>query len=502
MAACICLAVAAVCSGQTNQPPSVLKEQKFALVVGVGNYGPDSRFDKLDYAADDAKDLAAILKRNGYDSDLLIDANRVSVRRHISQLLAKVDSGNGGTIIFAFSGHGGQANDIQYLALTDADAGDLGETGLSVQEIQDQLKKAEVPRKILFLDACRTASPNATGPKPKAAGVPSWTELQAAKGFRILNATGSEMLSYEDPSLHHGVFTNYLIEGLQGKAAGRNGLVTFETLVDYVKQNVQNFRRDQVPYARGEYSGDFYLAGQPKAERPRRALVLANQSYAPAKLGEPGHSLLSTLTDGQAVAAQLKTLGFEVTQAFDQQSKGMAETIKAFSTNLGDNDVALVYYSGAGAMADGDPRLLPTDVAIGDEQAKTRGVSHPRFEGGISLVAMLDLLKSRSGPTILALDMCLTGEGAGVFDLKRLYRDNTLMLFAAMPGQLASETAKGGLFSLSFIKLIGDPAMSTLQLYGELLNSVQQQAAKTSANQFPTTIGKLHEPFYFSPQPQ
>ena len=64
----------------------------------------------------------------------------------------------------------------------------------------------------------------------------------------------------ELPELGHGVFTYYLLQGLQGAAdLNRDGIVTIQELYEYVEQQVTQKSRsvggNQHPVMKGELEG-------------------------------------------------------------------------------------------------------------------------------------------------------------------------------------------------------------------------------------------------------
>ena len=67
-------------------------------------------------------------------------------------------------------------------------------------------------------------------------------------------------VSMELPELGHGVFTYYLVQGLQGAAdLNRDGIVTLQELYEYVEQQVTRKSRmvggNQHPVMKGEVEG-------------------------------------------------------------------------------------------------------------------------------------------------------------------------------------------------------------------------------------------------------
>jgi len=271
----LCFAAAAVLAQTGNRGVTVaprdathfLQEKKLALLVGIDDYQEETGLSKLKYAVNDVKDLAEALKAHGYLTDVLTDgrAIKVTIRRHLQDMLARIEP-NSGTVLFAFSGHGGKAGGADYLATADAAADSLDRDGLAVDWIKAQLAESNAPRKMMFLDACRNVT--SPGGKDSAPPIAPFARLSESKGLRMLISTAEGTRSYESDELRHGVFTYYLLDGLNGSAAGPDGLITFNRLADYVTGKVKETRPGQVPYTDGQYSGDFYLGGEFKAPPP------------------------------------------------------------------------------------------------------------------------------------------------------------------------------------------------------------------------------------------
>ena len=47
----------------------------------------------------------------------------------------------------------------------------------------------------------------------------------------LLQSSQRGQQSYEDPDLQRGVFTHYIVEGLRGKAADKEGRITLPWLI-------------------------------------------------------------------------------------------------------------------------------------------------------------------------------------------------------------------------------------------------------------------------------
>jgi uncharacterized caspase-like protein len=71
-------------------------------------------------------------------------------------------------------------------------------------------------------------------------------------------------VSIELPELGHGLFTYYLVQGLQGAADGnRDGIVSLQELYEYVEREVSTRSRqlggNQHPIMKGEMEGPLPL---------------------------------------------------------------------------------------------------------------------------------------------------------------------------------------------------------------------------------------------------
>jgi hypothetical protein len=143
-------------------------------------------------------------------------------------------------------------------------ADDLDGEGLAVTDVEELLRASKAKRKLLFIDACR----NDPGQGARPVGQRSFEKLQASEGMRVLFSTKEGRVSFEDDALRQGVFTYFLAKGLEGEAAGADGLVTFRDPANYVTDRMRAYtvRRGevQIRFEAGESSGDFLLSAGSK----------------------------------------------------------------------------------------------------------------------------------------------------------------------------------------------------------------------------------------------
>jgi uncharacterized caspase-like protein len=479
---------------QTSDSDRFLAERKVAIVVGISDYPPESGFPKLQYAAKDAEDLAAALTKQGYQTQLLTNqhAMKTSIRRALQQAHDVLNQGAGsengqGTILFIFSGHGGQKGTglgvRQYLVTFDSSSDDP-EPGYPLKEIAQALNDSGAARKMMFIDACR----DLTGTSSKDAPIlSSFRELMQAQGLKILFSTAPGRQSFEDSRSQNGFFTHYLLEGLSGRAAKSDGLITFDSLAAWVSRAMKSdVNTDQVPYWNQNASGDFYLAGQISK---KEAMVVGIDSYS-------GQSLHSAIAGAKQVEKQLNLDGFETLLLEDPKFDELQAHVSNFAKNLGPKDVALFYFAGEGGIASGKPFLMAADANFPDHATAGKWDSIP--SNSIALADLMDIARrNHPGPNIFLLDMGLTrASSADVLNLASLKRQQTLVLFSCKPGHEPERSEDGSLFSRTVISVLKEPGMSAGYAVSKIISAIYDQ---TDGSEYAIQIPMLQERVYLTP---
>ncbi len=266
-------------------PPAATARDRWAVVIGVGRYeNPD--VPKLRYTVPDAEAIYQVLTGlAGFKKEhvlLLTDTtDKKPTYRHIKWALgtflarsAKKDD----TVLIYFAGHGAPEVDqrgverdgfSKYLVPSDAEPDDLYSTAFPMDELQTIFARIEAERVVVFLDTCYSGAAGGrtfTSRKTRASHLDDLflERLARSKGRAIVTASRPAEVSIELPELGHGVFTYYLIQGLQGAAdLNRDGIVTLQELYEYVEQQVAQKSRavggNQHPVMKGELEGVFPL---------------------------------------------------------------------------------------------------------------------------------------------------------------------------------------------------------------------------------------------------
>src|ERR1700733_15017387 len=223
--------------------------QTYALLVGVSKYAkPDL---SLQFANADANVFSKLLQSplgGSVPSEnifLLTDekATTAAVRNGFQDFL-KRRAGKKDTVVILIAGHGtvetpGSKN--AFILTYDSDPQDLNSTALGMDELQtlfeEQLSK--VGRVLLFVDVCKAGTVGTIHNTTVNSNVQQLGDIQGDL-FGLLASRPREV-SREGPEFGggHGVFSYYVIKGLEGAAdANKDGVVDADELIKYVSEQV------------------------------------------------------------------------------------------------------------------------------------------------------------------------------------------------------------------------------------------------------------------------
>ena len=239
----------------------------------------------------------------------------------------------------------------------------------------------------------------------------------------------------------------------------------------------------------------FALAVSASAYAERRvALVIGNANYTKAP------DLRNPVNDARAMGKRLKELGFELSGGKHYENVTrveMARLVRRFSSEVGRDETAFIFYAGHGIGAHGTNWMVPTD----DSDIQT-ALDLPDF--AISVSSLMERLERRGGGTnIVMLDACRdnplpsdTRSSGATRGLGRMAAPNgTFIAYAADPGQVAFDgEGNNGLFTESLMHALEQPDRP---LY-EIMRSVRREVRrKTSGSQTPWTEESLNDEFFF-----
>jgi len=165
-----------------------------------------------------------------------------------------------------YAGHGAPSGDEKaYLIPYDADPNYAQQTGYSLDKLYETLGSLKAAHIFVFLDACFSgmnreqkmllADARSIGIKPK--------DASSNEKLTIFAAAASNQISSAWPEKSHGLFTYFLLKGLQGEAdSSKDNVITVDELSNYLKTNVSKqagfIDRVQTPQVK-TYTAQFEL---------------------------------------------------------------------------------------------------------------------------------------------------------------------------------------------------------------------------------------------------
>jgi len=193
-----------------------------ALVVGIDNY-PGT---PLHGCINDASSFATIIETNGDGSpnfSVKLETT-ITTKAELKSLIVELFEGSNDIALLYFSGHGTINSIGGYIVTPDYQKHD---EGVSMDEILKLANDSKAKDKIIILDCCYSG----------AFGSPAISGGAAAhiiEGVVILTASRNSESALEVNG--HGVFTNLLLDALQGGAADLKGNITPGSVYAYIDQ--------------------------------------------------------------------------------------------------------------------------------------------------------------------------------------------------------------------------------------------------------------------------
>jgi hypothetical protein len=249
--------------------PALVKKQPerdaVVIIIGIADY---KNLPRADFANDDARvfyDYA--IRALGVKPEnirLLVDADADQTeiyRAFKTWLPSRVRSTT--DVYVYYSGHGLPTADGQglYVLPQRADRDFIDKTAITQAEINVAIQAAKPRSVTMFLDACYSGQAR-TGETLLASARP--VALKAERqlfpdGFTVISASQADQISSSSPDLKHGIFSYYLMRGMEGDAdLNKDGKITAGEMHTYLTEEVARqagmMNRQQVPQFVGDAS--------------------------------------------------------------------------------------------------------------------------------------------------------------------------------------------------------------------------------------------------------
>lgn len=226
--------------------PAASTGKRVALIIGNGSY----KDSPLKNPPNDAEDMAALLRRLGFDVISRKNANQRDMKaalRDFGQRLRGAEAG-----LFYFAGHGLQVKGVNYLVPVAADIQSEAEAEdqtVSLDYVMRILEEGGAQFNVAILDACRN-NPFARSFRSASRGL---AQAQAATGTLIAYATAPGSVA-ADGEGRNGIYTRHLMQSI--RETDGDILRVFQRVRTGV---VQETGRKQTPWESISLVGDFYF---------------------------------------------------------------------------------------------------------------------------------------------------------------------------------------------------------------------------------------------------
>ncbi len=203
-----------------------------ALVVGIDFY---EHLTRLSGCVNDAYSVRGVLERHADGTlnfptpNLLVgtDSEHAVTRRELKDAVRELYEDDSEIALFYFAGHGYIEDAGGFLCASDSTTGD---DGLALSEVMQFANQSPALNKVILLDSCHSG---VAGNHAMIGGL-----AQISDGVTILTASTEGQYAFEAPGGGSGVFTNLLVDALNGAAANLVGAITPGSAYAHIDQSL------------------------------------------------------------------------------------------------------------------------------------------------------------------------------------------------------------------------------------------------------------------------
>ncbi len=262
--------------GPASKAKPVVIPRSYALVIGISKYKNLPATAQLEYPDRDAEAIyTTLISSEGGQfpaenvHKLINDqATVANIRHELEEWLPSVTHSEDRVLIY-FAGHGFVSGGVGYLAAYDVDIHNITQTAYPMDQLgKDIGGRIHGKWKVLMTDACHSGAITPQADPQSDRGTINSTLLDLQKSLFSLTASRDREQSFESSNWGggHGIFTYYVVKGLQGEAdTNGDGVVSADELAEYVHSNVRlaTQARQNPTSERGSFDPDMVLAYNP-----------------------------------------------------------------------------------------------------------------------------------------------------------------------------------------------------------------------------------------------
>lgn len=214
-------------------------ENTFAFVVANENY-PDA---PVPYALNDGRMFAQYCEKTlgipQKNINLYEDATYGNIVTMMDKIKNVASAFEGeASILLYYAGHGfpDEKQGSAYLLPIDGSGSEISTTGYSLKHLYDELSRLPLKRAVVLLDACFSGAKREDDMLAQSRGVAIKVKEEQPKGhLLVFSASQGDETAHQMAEKHHGLFTYYLLKGMQQLRGNAN----WGDLTDFVTKNVK-----------------------------------------------------------------------------------------------------------------------------------------------------------------------------------------------------------------------------------------------------------------------
>lgn len=251
-------ATAPVESKRAGRPTDIHFGKFYALIIGNNSY---SAYPALQTPANDAKSLDVILReRYGFNTKLLLNANRHQIMTALNEIHKKLTSEDNLLIYYAGHGEIDPNTNLAYWLPTDAEVGNPA-NWISSQSITEFLSIMPARHVLVVADSCYSGAmtgsaiaklPDAMDESKRA----KWLKIMATRKARTVLTSGGVKPVLDLGGGGHSVFANAFLGVLRGNKGILEDYDVFRAVAGQVKASASKAGFEQMPqYAPLQHAG-------------------------------------------------------------------------------------------------------------------------------------------------------------------------------------------------------------------------------------------------------
>jgi hypothetical protein len=219
----------------------------YALLIGVSDY-KDGTYSKLPAIPRELDQVERVLKRQGFQSSILLNGDRVQIEQAIEQFIKKYGHQQKNKLLIYFSGHSVTHNGKRYLVpLGVGGLNDLSKSALNVDWVKSYGYKVDSRQLLMVFDLCMEATQHPATEFIVASGPDSAVPAQSPFASAFAQGIGGGKADLDGD----GNITGYELTSYIYTRRGK-GLLAIEPIHSHNSSRIYRKERFSIPLIKSE----------------------------------------------------------------------------------------------------------------------------------------------------------------------------------------------------------------------------------------------------------